>query len=73
VVTGGDTQWTSGTLSLTPWNSKLMYLHVLPYNGDNVAGTQVNYGPYYFVETARLLKHGKFFDEDGNLIDMGAK
>ena len=72
-VTGGSTQWSSGTLSLTPANSKAMYLHVVPYNGDDVPVTQVDYGPYYFVDTSRLLKGGKFFDDDGNLIEMGPK
>ncbi|MFC1509858.1 family 16 glycoside hydrolase [Candidatus Omnitrophota bacterium] len=70
-VTGSDTQWSSGTLgSLTTWNSSSMYLHVLPYNASAEPGTQVDYGPFYFVETSRLLKHRKFFDEDGALINM---
>ncbi|MFA5388896.1 MAG: right-handed parallel beta-helix repeat-containing protein, partial [Candidatus Omnitrophota bacterium] len=69
-VTGSDTQWTSGTLSIAPWSSKKMYLHVTPYNAGGIAGTQANYGPYYFVETSRLLKHKKFFDEDGTLINI---
>jgi hypothetical protein len=69
-VTGTDTQWLSGTLSLTPANSNKMYLHVLPYNADGEPGTQANYGPYYFVETSRLLKHKKFFDDDGVLTPM---
>ena len=72
-VTGSDTQWLSGTLQPAPYNSKKIYLHVLPYNADAEAGTQVNYGPYYFVDTSRLLKHWKFFDDDGNFIEMGPK
>jgi len=72
-VTGSDTQWTSDTLQLTPSNSKNMWLHILPYNGDNVAGTQDDLGPFYFVDTERLLRGGKFFTDDGELIEQGPK
>lgn len=76
-VTGSDSQWMTGTPTLTrpPYNSKKNYLHVLGYNLNNEAvsqGTQ-HYGPYYFVETYRLLRGGKFFDDDGALIEMGPK
>jgi len=69
-VTGSDTQWASGTLPLAPVSSNKLYLHVIPYSDEGDIGIQVNYGPYYFVETQRLLKHKKFFDEDGMLIQL---
>jgi len=81
-ASGSSNQWlkTEGTKSLTPYNSKKNYLHVVPYNkanqariaGDEPDGTK-HYGPFYFVDTGRLLRHGKFFDDDGNLIEEGPK
>ncbi len=74
-VTGSDTQWSSSTISVTPANGKDNYLHVLAYNGDGVAaaqGTQ-HYGPYYFVNTSKLLHQWKFFDDNNTLIEMGPK
>ena len=76
-VISSDTQWISGSgnLSLSGQNSKTGYLHVLAYNADGIPamqGTQ-HYGPYYYVGVDRLLRHGKFFDDDGNLIEMGPK
>ena len=74
-ISGGETQWLTATQSLAGSNSKQIYLHVLSYNSENVAVTQgtQHYGPYYYVETPRLLRHGKFFDDDGNLIELGPK
>lgn len=76
-VTGSDSQWMTGTPTLTrpPYNSKKNYLHVLGYNLNNESASQgtQHYGPYYFVETYRLLRGGKFFDDDGVLIEMGPK
>jgi hypothetical protein len=70
-VTVGDSQWSSSALPLTPYTSKANYLHVLPYNTDDEAGDQANYGPYYFMDTSRRLKHGRFFDDDGQLQRYG--
>ena len=76
-VTTSDSQWMTGTSTLTrpPYNSKKNYFHVLGYNLNNEAASQgtQHYGPYYFVETYRLLRGGKFFDDDGVLIEMGPK
>jgi hypothetical protein len=65
--------WSSGNLNVptgtyTKTNSKNLYLHVLAYkDGIPVAEGAKHYGPYYHVQTSRLLKHGKFFDDDGVL------
>jgi hypothetical protein len=79
-VAANGAVWSSGSLnvptgSFTKTNSKTLYLSVLAYNSNNVpAGQGVQYyGPYRHVETKRLLKHGKFFDDDGVLIEAGPK
>ncbi|MDP1709917.1 MAG: hypothetical protein Q8L21_03455, partial [Candidatus Komeilibacteria bacterium] len=77
-VATGQGKWSSGDLSFSDtllYNSKNIYLHVLAYNADDQAdpsGTQ-SYGPFYFVNTSRILHGGKFFDDDGNLIELGWK
>jgi hypothetical protein len=73
-VTTSDTcDWTSGNKAFTPSNSKSNWLHVRPANSDTDLGPPTDLGPFYFVNTNRLLKHGKFFDDEGNLIEMGPK
>ncbi|MBU1061258.1 MAG: hypothetical protein KJ952_00840, partial [Candidatus Omnitrophica bacterium] len=74
------TTWSSSDITVpngtyTKRNKKGLYLHVLSYNSQDQAapqGTQ-HYGPYWCVETSRLLKGGKFFDDDGNKVELGPK
>ncbi|MBU1147460.1 MAG: hypothetical protein KKD11_03830, partial [Candidatus Omnitrophica bacterium] len=78
-ASGGAT-WSSGDINMpdvtyTSANSKTLYLHVLSYNDNNEPadeGTQ-HYGPYWHVQTERLLRGGKFFDDDGTLVESGPK
>ncbi|MFH0952385.1 MAG: fibronectin type III domain-containing protein [Patescibacteria group bacterium] len=53
-----ETQWTTGTKSLTPTSNGAWYLHVKAYNGDNVAassGATQNLGPYNFDATGPTI------------------
>ncbi|MFA5778861.1 MAG: DUF2341 domain-containing protein, partial [Elusimicrobiota bacterium] len=49
-VSGGDTQWSVGALSLnTPTQNTSYYLHLAAYNGDGAEnGTQLHKGPYWY-------------------------
>ena len=68
-------QWPSGTLNLNIPTSKYIYIHFKSYpdSGEPEAGSTLHKGPFRYVETGRLLKHGKFFDDDGTLIEHGPK
>ncbi|MDP8231020.1 MAG: LamG-like jellyroll fold domain-containing protein [Candidatus Gorgyraea atricola] len=78
-ASGGAT-WSSGDINMpdgtyTSANSKTLYLHVISYNDNDEAadeGTQ-HYGQYWHVQTERLLRGGKFFDDAGTLIEHGPK
>jgi hypothetical protein len=75
VTTGDSNDWTTTSVkNFTPYNSKSMYLHTRAANssGDLAPNTDHS-GPYYFVDTERLLRHGRFFDDDGILIEAGPK
>lgn len=71
VTTGDPSDWTSTSKNFTPYTSKKMYLHVRPANSNNDLGPQSDLGPFYFVDTERLLKHGQFFDDDGEIKRYG--
>jgi len=67
------TQWSSGTLQLNIPNSKYIYVHFKAYptsGADPGAGYIQHFGPYQYVNTSRLLKHKKFFDDNGTLTPM---
>ncbi|MFC1620995.1 DUF2341 domain-containing protein [Candidatus Omnitrophota bacterium] len=68
------TQWSSGTLNADIPSSKYIYIHYKPYpdSGEDVGAT-THEGPFQYVETGRLLRGGKFFDDDGTFIEHGPK
>jgi len=71
VTTGDSSDWTTSSVkNLVPYNSNKIYLHTRPANSSNDLGPQSDLGPFYFVDTERLLKHKKFFDDDGVLTPM---
>lgn len=48
VWTGSETQWSSGTKTVTATSSAQgWYLHLRGYNGENVANGSVDLGPYF--------------------------
>lgn len=51
--TGGESdQWSSSTLTKTETENGSWYLHVKAYNADDIAGSEANYGPYFYDNTA---------------------
>ncbi|MFA4991937.1 MAG: LamG domain-containing protein, partial [Candidatus Omnitrophota bacterium] len=72
-VTTSDTAWAAGSINLTPANGRHNWLHIRAANSNNDLSDQSDIGPFYFVDTSRLMKHGKFFDDEGNPIEMGPK
>ncbi len=67
------TQWSSGTLQLNIPNSKYIYVHfkAYPASGTDPGASYIqHFGPYQYVSTSRLLKHKKFFDDNGALTNM---
>ncbi|OGQ98305.1 MAG: hypothetical protein A2521_11895 [Deltaproteobacteria bacterium RIFOXYD12_FULL_57_12] len=43
-----ETQWSSGTLTMTSTADGSWYLHVKSFNGENVANGTQSYGPFYY-------------------------
>ncbi|MCX5713693.1 MAG: hypothetical protein NT033_02565 [Candidatus Omnitrophica bacterium] len=79
-ASSSSAEWTSGSLTVpngtfTATNGRTLYLHVLGYNAASIPNTEgtKHYGPYYHVETRNKLKHDKWFEETGTLIEMGPK
>lgn len=52
VFSGAEPTWSNGTLNLTAPADSSWYLHVQPFNGDDVAGAAVSYGPFQYDGTA---------------------
>ncbi|MBI5234886.1 MAG: hypothetical protein HY886_01360 [Deltaproteobacteria bacterium] len=50
--TDAETQWTTGTLTMTATAEGGWYLHVKSFNGDNIANGIQTYGPFYYDITA---------------------
>ncbi|MBI4090161.1 MAG: hypothetical protein HY421_02045 [Candidatus Kerfeldbacteria bacterium] len=49
---GSESIWNNGLLKLAAPTDGSWYLHVQPYNGDDVAGAIVSYGPFQYDGTA---------------------
>lgn len=46
-----ETQWNSGTKTMTPSSDGSWYFHTKSYNGEDVSGGTQTYGPYFYDAT----------------------